>query len=369
MSNIIEVLNVSRPIAWLPWAVQYFCLIGLSVGCFLLAMPGIARRDERWRATTRLALLGALACGIAAPVALLGDLHQPGRFWEFYTRPNLGSWMARGAFFIPGYLAGLFACTWLVVRDDLAHATGDGLLARLHRFFAFGGGDLPRLRRAALVWTLAFSLALLVYTGMEVMVVRARPVWNTPLLPVQFAVTAFAGAIGLVLLLDGFYGLLLPAMAARLARLLADTLIAALVVGALWLASAVTGIDTGASAALAAIGGQPAWQATALWAGVSALVPILLVRWLRVGPPWLIGLFGLHVAWMFRWTVFIGGQTVPKTGAGLYPYSLPLGHDGMLGILGIAGLTVFLLIALAELTAILGPRSFGRVRPSLPGAA
>ena len=34
----------------------------------------------------------------------------------------------------------------------------------------------------------------------EVAVVQARPLWNTPLLPLQFFVTAFAGAVGLVLL-------------------------------------------------------------------------------------------------------------------------------------------------------------------------
>ena len=38
-SQIIEVLNVTRGAAWLTWAVQYFFLIGLSYGSFLLTLP------------------------------------------------------------------------------------------------------------------------------------------------------------------------------------------------------------------------------------------------------------------------------------------------------------------------------------------
>ena len=33
--NIVETINVAREVAWLPWAVQYFFLIGLSYGAYL----------------------------------------------------------------------------------------------------------------------------------------------------------------------------------------------------------------------------------------------------------------------------------------------------------------------------------------------
>ena len=44
MSTIVETINVAREVAWLPWAVQYFFLIGLSYGAFLLSLPGVALR-------------------------------------------------------------------------------------------------------------------------------------------------------------------------------------------------------------------------------------------------------------------------------------------------------------------------------------
>lgn len=60
------------------------------------------------------------------------------------------------------------------------------------------------------------------------------------------------------------------------------------------------------------------------------------------------GLIALHSAWMMRWTILIGGQSIPKTGAGLYDYHLPLGSDGLLGIVGTLGLWIALLLLMLE---------------------
>ena len=57
----------------------------------------------------------------------------------------------------------------------------------------------------------------------------------------------------------------------------------------------------------------------------------------------------MHSAWMMRWTLFIGGQEIPKTGAGFYQYHLPLGQDGWLGLIGTAGLWIFVFIVLTSL--------------------
>jgi tetrathionate reductase subunit C len=86
--SIVELVHVARGVDWLPWAVQYSLLIGLSVGAFLLALPGLVFERPAWRDCPRIALLGSLLCGLTAPVALLSDLHQPGRFLHFYLSPN-----------------------------------------------------------------------------------------------------------------------------------------------------------------------------------------------------------------------------------------------------------------------------------------
>ncbi len=336
--SILEVVNVSREVTWLPWAVQYFFLIGLSVALLLMSLSGLRHSAPERFAFTRLALLGALACGLVAPVALLADLHQPGRFWRFYLYPNLSSWMAWGAFFIPVYLGGLLAFAYAWWRPA------------------------PRLLRPAAAITLLFGGLVLLYTGMEVMVVRARPLWNTPILPLQFVATAFTGAAGLVLV---FNRLMTrdTACDALAAGWLKASLLATLALGALWFALGVSGLSASHAQALASVAGHRQWQITALWAALATLAPLGLV-WLKPGQlGWLSGLIALHAAWMFRWTVFIGGQSVPKTGAGLYAYHLPLGHDGLLGIVGTFGLWLAVAIALAVLLPA-APRMASRLTPA-----
>ena len=71
---------------------------------------------------------------------------------------------------------------------------------------------------------------------MEVMVVAARPLWNTPLVPLQLLVTAVAGAIGLVLVLERAMGIVRVADTRLLNQALAASQLAALAVGAIWLA-------------------------------------------------------------------------------------------------------------------------------------
>lgn len=347
---IVEIINVSHEVVWLPWVVSYFFLIGLSYGAFLLALPGIVFRRPHWEGISRMALLGALVCGLTAPVALLADLHQPGRFWHFYTHFTPSSWMSWGAFFIPLYLGGLLLFAWLAFRPQLAaHAREGGRLASLARMLAYGGLESRRaLVGAALVAFVGAALVAL-YTGAEVMVVRARPLWHTPLLPIQFFVTAIAGGIGLTLLFNRFGPSRWDnANVSRLATALALTQLLALGVGAVWLALGLTGLAPVHAEALAQLAPSTTWQLTAVWA-VGASVLTFVLAWKRPGSGLLIGLLALHSAWMMRWTIFIGGQEVPKTGAGFYTYQLPLGPEGLMGIIGTAGLWVFILVLITTL--------------------
>lgn len=341
--SIIETVNVSREVAWLPWAVQYFFLIGLSYGAFLLSLPGIVWRRPGWAGISRLALLGALVCGLSAPVALLADLHQPGRFWHFYAYFTPTSWMSWGAFFIPVYLAGLLMYGWLTFRPDLArHGRSAGKLARVAALLALGGHESRGALKAAAALALVGAALVALYTGVEVAVVRARPLWNTPLLPLQFLVTAFAGAVGLVLLFNRFSARD-PLATRRLSRLLAATQALVLAIGVLWLLLGITGLSQVHARALAEVAASDNWQLAAVWA-VAATVATLLLAWKRPGSGLMAGLLALHSAWMIRWSIFIGGQEIPKTGAGYYTYSLPLGPEGLLGIVGTAGLWIFLFV-------------------------
>jgi tetrathionate reductase subunit C len=334
--TIVEIVNVTRESAWLPWAVQYFFLIGLSLGGFLLTLPAFVGRREAWLPLGRVALIVAVTCGIAAPVALLADLHQPNRFWHFYAYPQDDSWMSFGAWLIPFYVGLLLLYAWGILRPNLPRALALG-------------GSCNRFAPAIGVLTALLAAGVAAYTGIEVAVVKARPLWNTPLLPVQFLATALVGGLGLVLILNRAVNASDRTVEGAANRLLAVFLALVMVLGVLWFALGFLGLSEVHARALASVAGFDAWQITALWAAAATLVPLAIaLRW-PVGSGWVTGLIAVHSAWMFRWTVFMGGQSVPKTGAGLYDYTLPLGPEGLLGIVGTLGLWIFLAIVFTSL--------------------
>ncbi len=357
--TIVEMFYVVRDPAWAPWAVQYFFLIGLSVGAFLLSLPGLALGKPEWRETSRMALLAALVCGLAAPVALLSDLHNPGRFLNFYLHPQPHSWMSWGAFFIPAYVGLLLVYAWAALAPEFrAAAKQDGVLAPVQKLL--GGPARPGALAMLGIATLIAAALVALYTGVEVMVIKARPLWNSVLLPFQFLTTAVAGAIGLMLLLERFIGAGDRDVEARLNRLLAASLVAVCALGATWFALALAG-GTVEAKAFSQVAGSPIWRNYAIWSTAAIVIPLAIALVRPSGTGIVTGLLALHAAWMFRWIVFIGGQNVPKTGAGLYHHEIALGPDGWTGIIGTAGLWLVILLALTTLL----PWSTSRTQTSM----
>lgn len=346
MSTTVEILGYAREPGWLPWAVQYFFLIGISTAAFFLSLPGLVWRRAEWRGLSRRAQLAALVCGLTAPVALLADLHQPGRFLNFYLHPNLHSWMAWGSFFIPLYLFGLLLYAWLCLRPQFAVLAGNGgSFAGLYRRLAYGGHDNAGAIRAAALIAALGALAVLLYTGMEVMVVHARPLWNTPLLPLLFAVTALSGGFGMTALFETVAGR--SAAAPLLNRWQERCQWLMLILLAAWLVLGLSGASATAAEALATVQGSLGWMLVLAWLVASSLLTV----WLAEAYPnsvLLPALLALHGTWLVRWIVFIGGQTLPKMGATFSAYFVSLTPDSLLGIVGTAGLCLVLYIVLTS---------------------
>ncbi|MET4735609.1 tetrathionate reductase subunit C [Thalassospira sp. MBR-102] len=344
-SQSIELLAPSYGIAWYPWAVQYFFLIAISYGALWIAVPGVMLGRTAWLPTARLALLAALSATLVAPVSLLADLHQPLRFWHFYAYPTPWSWMSLGSLFLPLYVALVVVLAWLVWREPMkAWGSAPGLAGVIARIAPLGEWTSPRwlvvLTAAAAVVT---SLAVMLYTGAEVAVLKGRPLWHTEYLPAMFLFTGVIGAAGLVLVLNRFSGLCDSVVRAQmLIVILAAAVLAGLAAGG-WFAQGLTLNEGSVAAALDSVRNNAEWRAIALWGAAAGVILFLgaglmtLLRPLRHAG-WVMGLLALHVAWMFRWTVFMDVQTVARNSAGFHEYSLPLGSQGLLGIVGTFGL-------------------------------
>ena len=331
--QIIELLTPEYEAAWLPWAVQYFFFIGIAATS-ALTVAGLTlfgRRNSAAYSLIPAAVVVLAISVIAAPVSLLADLHQPGRFWHFYAYFTPWSWMSIGAYLLPVFVLlalGLCAAWWLGKT---------GLL----RFLS--------------VLIIISSISILTYTGLEVMVVRSRPLWNTPFLPVNFALTGWMSALGAMLLIARWLPGGLQYQSANLLRCLGLIALGLSFASAImWAVAGASGQDSSFSMAMRLFELFPVWKLSVYGSILTAvlLLALLLRRgrfFLRPGYSALVAFALMASAWIFRWIIFMAVQGVPKYGAGLYLHQMPLGSEGLLGIVGMFGLCVSLMAILSFL--------------------
>ncbi|HHU94440.1 MAG TPA: polysulfide reductase NrfD [Alcaligenaceae bacterium] len=324
--NIIEILTPAYDAAWLPWAVQYFFLVAMATTAAITAsVLAFSPAGSEARRLLPAAVTVLAMSAIAAPVALLADLHQPARFWHFYAHFTPWSWMSIGAVLLPVFvvLSLGFCLFWWLRKDSLMRLTG---------------------------LVLIFSaLSILVYTGAEIMVVRSRPLWNTIFLPINFALTGWLSALGAMLFVARWLPGGMENLPSPLIRRLGLTALALLAIcGLAWVGSGLTGMDASFLAAMELFSSYPTWRLSLITSIVLALFLFFMLRVQsdRLCSPMhslVCGITMMAAAWIFRWIVLMSVQGVPKYGAGLYLHSMPWGSNGLLGILGIFGLCIALL--------------------------
>lgn len=212
--NITEVLVQPQAMAWLPWAVQYFFYIGSAYAAailFLIALLFEQHTSHRLRA----ALVLTMAIGaIVGPLALTGDLHQPGRAWHFYAHITPWSWMSLGSLFLPVFSALAVATAWLYLRQDLiALRNQPGKVLPLLSKLSLGEWTVShKVMLTISAITVLSGLTIALYTGAEIAIVKSRSLWHQPASPILWFVTAFMGAVGFSLLI----WLLLPSQSKAL---------------------------------------------------------------------------------------------------------------------------------------------------------
>ncbi|TCD13521.1 tetrathionate reductase [Oricola cellulosilytica] len=341
----IELVAPRYGIAWYPWAVQYFFLIGLSYASLWLVIPGAILGREKWKPAARLALLGAVSTAIVAPVSLLADLHQPLRFWHFYAYPTPSSWMSLGSIFLPLYVGAVIFLAWLIWRDPLkARAGAGGLQGLIARGIPLGQWKTPRWLVVVVgVVAVVLSFSVMVYTGAEVAILKARPLWHTEYLPAIFLLTGVIGAAGLAVVINRFSGMRHPLAGDQMLTIILVATVLAGLVAAGWLAQGLAINDGSVAAALESVRDNAGWRRAAYWGVAAGILLFLGAGLMEVmgslrGTRWILGLLALAVAWMFRWTVLMDVQTIAKHTAGFNDYTLSLGSQGLLGIVGTFGL-------------------------------
>jgi tetrathionate reductase subunit C len=355
--HIIEIINVTRDIVWGIDDAHYLFMIGASAAALLFASLVYVLGLKRYEDSAPIGLIVALSLGLAAPFNLIANLSQPGRFYSLFYHTHSSSPMSWGTFILTLYLLATLAHTWTVLRGTLARrGKGGGSISSLYRILALGGGasSAAFIRQTGAIAAF-FALAVITYTGVEVSVVRAVPLWHSALVPILFITVSLVSGVALVVLVAWFVGGIRNVTQRKaVGDLLFGLLLADLFLQALWLL-----VEIGFGVRDSQIARQFIFQKhliTFIVVGIggTVLLPALLLilpsfrrAW---GPLSLASLLATIGAWIFRWNMVIGGQEIPKTSAGFYSYTPVLtGHDGVLDVVANIAFALFLLFILTWL--------------------
>ncbi|WP_392454554.1 NrfD/PsrC family molybdoenzyme membrane anchor subunit [Edwardsiella piscicida] len=215
---ISEILVAPQPVAWLPWAVQYFFYIGSAYGAALLLWLALRRRDSYSVTFIRAMALVLLISCVVGPLALTADLHQPGRAWHFFAYLTPGSWMSRGALLLPLFSLLGVVTGWLCLRPALQEAARTRWSPLLILLAAGRWSAAPALVRLCALLTVLSGASIALYTGSEVGIVAARPLWHQWVLPWLWLCSAPLASVGLWALVRGLLDQPVTATDRRLLR-------------------------------------------------------------------------------------------------------------------------------------------------------
>ena len=156
----------------------YFYLTGLSAGSFIISTLSYGFGFERFKPLGKIGIVIATLLLVAAPMFLLAHSGQRLRVWHLFVYLRLSSPITWGSFLLILY----------------------PLNCIIYGFFMFKGNK--RLTR--IFGLMGIPLALMVhgYTGFILAFGKARPLWNSSLMPLLFLVSAMVSGIAMMIIVS-----------------------------------------------------------------------------------------------------------------------------------------------------------------------
>lgn len=363
-NHIIELIGPYSHVHWGIAIPQYFYLTGISAAAFLLSSLTYVFNDKRYEAIAGLSLIVAFTVLMVAPLNLIADLAQPGRFYSLFYHLHATSPMSWGVFLLTSYPLLILAEMAFVFRSGFARraAGASGFLRFFYHLLALQNDEVTagteardhRIGRILGIIGIPTALAVHGYTGYILGVVKARSLWHTPLMPLIFLISAMVSGIALMILLNVFMvrdeqdRISWPLME-RLGLLLAWSIVGDLLLRLFWYSIGLFYSSASFQDAAALLFGHHFFEAVVLELGLFLTLPLLVmtVPFLRrIKPLFLFSaVLAMAGVMLFRWDTVIGGQLLPKIGPGYGHYLPPFwGRIGVMHIIGNWGLWIFLFI-------------------------
>ncbi|MCB8816664.1 NrfD/PsrC family molybdoenzyme membrane anchor subunit [Desulfosporosinus shakirovi] len=364
----VHFFDVPHEIYWGLLIALYFYYTGMSAGSFILTSLGTVFGIEKYKKVSKVGVIMAIVLLLFAPLHLLFDLSQPGRFINLFTHVNLTSAMSWGVYLLILYPACLMIYAWFLFRQDFVKGLNQGgFKASLYRFLLFGKTDMSEAskendkKQAKFFGTLGVPLALAVhgYTGFILGNVQARAIWHTPLMPIIFLMSAMVSGTGLfiivLMLVEKFkFGRLnedIKALIADIANLMkwfivVDGALMIIYFIVLWYSS-----ESGYAAGYFLLHNE-GWSFLGLENILGMLVPllILLSKKARQSLPAVVIASVLTIIGVLamRINLVIGGQKLPLTGSKIVEY-VTSGQD----IAIVLGIALAVIVVLSFLYSVL----------------
>jgi Ni/Fe-hydrogenase subunit HybB-like protein len=180
----LVVTNLTDGIPWGLWITIDLSAIALGAGAFALSAFVYLFRLERFRPIVRLAVLVGIIGYTTALLTLLADIGRPDRFWHPWVYWNVHSVLWEITWCITIYLG-------ILVVEFAPVVVEHRIFGRWPRIRRFGHG-LHRIAPALAVAGLLISLLHQSSLGATYGILKARPIWFKPSMPILFIVSAVA---------------------------------------------------------------------------------------------------------------------------------------------------------------------------------
>ncbi len=156
----------------------YFYLTGLSAGSFIISTLSYGFGFERFKPLGKIGIVIATLLLVAAPMFLLAHSGQKFRVWHLFVYLNFTSPITWGSFLLILY----------------------PLNCIVYGFFMFRG----RKQLTRTFGLIGIPLALMVhgYTGFILAFGKARPLWNSSIMPLLFLVSAMVSGIAMMIIVS-----------------------------------------------------------------------------------------------------------------------------------------------------------------------
>lgn len=310
-----EIYNVQHGLVWGLLITSFPFFTGLSAGSFTLSTLAYVFGKKEYKVISKNAVLMAIVLLIMANLTLFADMTKPLRVMNGFLYPNIASMFSWATFIISAYL----------------------LCSTIYAYFIFTKND----KFAKIMGIICIPVALGVHadTGFVFGLNKGMVLWHTALMPVLFLVSALTSGIALLIVVvtvkETFFPenkKIDPEIIFSVGNLLIFFLVLEFFLDIVDITTMLYSTHEEFEAVMLWLDGPLSFSFIYVQIIIGGVIPLLLLSHPKTGKTYLgqalAGALVVIGTFAMRFNVVVGGQMIPKSEAGLVPYTNKIGYIG-----------------------------------------